>query len=383
MISRSSKGVFSEWWWTVDRVSFFIVLALIGIGVMLSVAASPTVYGNPHVEGNFIFAIKQIIFAGLAIGIIIGLSLLPPEGVQKAARILFFCGIVGLVLVMVLGEVVYHARRWINLGFLTLQPSEFIKPAFTVFIATLLSSSVRMRYSKPVMSFIWLLPVVLLLLLEPDVGQTFLLLGIWVALLFFTGTSMKWLASIGAAAVVLGVLAYFIFPHVHSRIHTFLFNGDIGYQTGLSLRAFAHGGLLGAGPGAGTVKYLLPEAHSDYIFSVAGEEFGFVLCFAIALGFCVLVVRTMLRAAEARDAFTQLAGAGLAVAVALQAFINMGMTISLLPPKGMTLPFVSYGGSSLLSVAITMGFALALTRKRPPQLSPVATPTPDNMRGAW
>lgn len=383
MISRTSRGPFSEWWWTVDRFSFFLVLALIGIGVMLSVAASPTVYGNPHVEGNFIFAIKQGIFAALGIGLIVGLSMLSPDGVKKGARGLFYCALVGLVLVMVLGEVVYHARRWINLGFLTLQPSEFLKPGFTVFIAGLLSSTEKMRYSRPVMSFLWLMPVALLLLAEPDVGQTFLILAVWAMMLFFTGTSLKWIGAIGAAAGSLAVLAYFIFPHVHNRVHAFLFDGNVGYQTGLSLRAFAHGGFLGAGPGAGTVKYLLPEAHSDYIFSVAGEEFGFALCFLIAACFCVLVVRTMMRAAEQRDPFVQLAASGLALMVAFQAFINMGMTISLLPPKGMTLPFVSYGGSSLLSVAITMGFALALTRKRQPKIRPVQYDVSENVREAW
>src|SRR5690349_7790520 len=171
-------------------------------------------------------------------------------------------------------------------------------------------------------------------------------------------------AFLGIAGA-LGFAAYEIFPHVHHRVEQFLSDSDTGYQTGLALKAFAHGGLTGVGPGAGTIKYRIPEAHSDFIFAVAGEEFGLILCALIAILFCWLTVRLLLRAASQRDRFSQLAGAGLAIVTALQAFINMGVAVSLLPAKGMTLPFISYGGSSLFAVALTMGFALAVTRQRP------------------
>src|SRR3954466_14976832 len=176
---------------------------------------------------------------------------------------------------------------------------------------------------------------------------------------------MFWVALLGGAVAILGVAAFFTFPHVHHRLLQYFSDSDIGYQAGLALKAFAHGGFAGVGPGAGTVKYRIPDAHSDFIFAVAGEEFGFVLCGLIALLFCVLTVRLLLRSAAAREPFAQLAGAGLAVVTAVQAFINMGVAVSLLPAKGMTLPFISYGGSSLFAVALTMGFALAVTRQRP------------------
>jgi cell division protein FtsW len=173
------------------------------------------------------------------------------------------------------------------------------------------------------------------------------------------------MGALGGAGVALGGFAYLLFPHVHHRIQQFLSPSDTGYQAGLALKAFAHGGLLGVGPGAGTIKYRLPDAHSDYIYAVAGEEFGLALCAVVALLFCILSVRIMLRSASAREPFSQLAGAGLAMVTALQAFINMGVAVNLLPAKGMTLPFISYGGSSLFAVALTMGFALAVTRQRP------------------
>ncbi|MEO8302112.1 MAG: FtsW/RodA/SpoVE family cell cycle protein, partial [Rhizomicrobium sp.] len=196
-------------------------------------------------------------------------------------------------------------------------------------------------------------------------GQTGLLLCLWGAMLFFWGMSFLWVSAGLGVAGVLGFIAYEIFPHVHRRVDQYLGQSDTGYQAGLALKAFAHGGLTGVGPGAGTIKYRIPDAHSDFIFAVAGEEFGLLLCGLIALLFCVLTVRLLLRAAGAREPFAQLAGAGLGIVTGVQAFINMGVAVSLLPAKGMTLPFISYGGSSLFAVALTMGFALAVTRQRP------------------
>jgi cell division protein FtsW len=197
------------------------------------------------------------------------------------------------------------------------------------------------------------------------VGQTGLLLALWGALLFFNGASLPWMGALGGASAGLGVASYFLIEHVRHRVDQYLSHDKAGYQAGLALKAFAHGGWTGVGPGAGTVKYHIPDAHSDFIFAVAGEEFGLVLCAAIAALFCLLSVRLLLRSARARDSFTGLCGASLATVVALQAFINMGVATSLLPAKGMTLPFISYGGSSLFAVALTMGYALAVTRQRP------------------
>ncbi|MGB8602621.1 MAG: putative peptidoglycan glycosyltransferase FtsW [Rhizomicrobium sp.] len=365
MISRASRGPLSEWWWTVDRISFFLILGLMAIGLMLAVAASPTVYGGPMSAGTFVFAFKQVAFAGLAIAILIGISSLQPSQIGSLAIVVFGIGLLGSLAVLFLGTEVHGARRWLDFGPLALQPSEFIKPGFAVLTAGLLTSPLTQNYSRPAVSLAVLLPAVLVLVLQPDIGQTFLLVALWAALLFFAGLSTKWIWVIGAVTAALVGIAYLVFDHVHHRIQQFLDPSEAGYQAGLSLRAFAHGGFFGTGPGAGTVKYRLPEAHSDYIFAVAGEEFGFILCAIIAALFCVLAVRLMLRSATAREPFVQLAGAGLAMVMALQAFINMGVAVSLLPSKGMTLPFISYGGSSLFAISITKGFALGLTRNRP------------------
>jgi cell division protein FtsW len=363
--SRADRTSFSEWWWTVDRLALAAMLALIGIGLMLAFAASPAASGGPFTEGNFHYAAKQIAFAAIAACILGGASLLTPAQVKLVAAATFLAALLGSALVLVAGTEVLGARRWLDIGWMTLQPSEFLKPGFAVLVSAILAEKAPQRFSRPVATLVPLLPAVVLLLLEPDVGQTFLLLALWAALLFFAGVSFKWIGMIGSGAGTFAVGAYFLFPHVHHRMAQFFSHDQTGYQAGLALKAFAHGRLFGVGPGAGTVKYRLPDAHSDYIFAVAGEEFGLALCALIALLFCILTVRLLLRSASAREPFAQLAGAGLAVVAALQAFINMGVAVNMLPAKGMTLPFISYGGSSLFAVALTMGFALALTRQRP------------------
>ena len=247
---------------------------------------------------------------------------------------------------------------------MTLQPSEFLKPGFAVLGAAVLADKAKMILPKELIAFFLVAPALIVLILQPDVGQTGMLLALWGALLFFNGISLVWIGALAGGTAGLGVAAYALIPHVRHRFDQYLTPGQSGYQTGLALKAFEHGGLLGTGPGAGTIKYRIPDAHSDFIFAVAGEEFGLVLCGLIALLFCVLSVRLLLRAARARDAFAGLCGASLAMVVALQAFINMGVAVSLLPAKGMTLPFISYGGSSLFAVALTMGYALAITRRR-------------------
>lgn len=364
-MNRASRSFFTDWWWTVDRLSALIVVVLIGIGLMLSVAASPAASGGPQTAGNFVFALKQVIFAAIAVAILFGVSLLRPPELRKLAFFVFIAALVGCVLVLFLGTQTLGARRWLDLKVFTLQPSEFLKPSFAVLAAAILADTRAASLPKPAITFLVLAPALAILLLQPDVGQTFLLLGMWGAMLFFAGLALKWVWAIGGGTAGLAALAFFLFPHVQHRVLQFMHPSEKGYQAGLSLKAFAHGGLLGVGPGAGTVKYRLPDVHSDFIFAVAGEEFGLWLCSIIALLFCALTVRLLLRAAQAKDPFAQLAGAGLAIVVALQAFINMGVAVNLLPAKGMTLPFISAGGSSLFAVALTMGFALALGRQRP------------------
>ena len=364
-ISRADKGGFANWWFTVDKIALLAMAALIGIGLMLAFAASPAITGGPLTAGDFHYAARQLGYAAVALAIMGAASLLSLRQIKIMAAVVFAAALVGSFLVLFVGTDVLGARRELNFGFMTLQPSEFLKPAFAILAAAVLADRAPMPLPKPAVTLILILPAILILLLQPDVGQTGLLLSLWGALLFFAGLPLFWVGLLAGATSVMGFAAYVIFPHVHHRVAQYLSNSDIGYQAGLALQAFAHGGFAGVGPGAGTIKYRIPDAHSDYIFAVAGEEFGLVLCSIIAALFCVLTVRLLLRAANARDRFCQLAGAGLAVVTAVQAFINMGVAVSLLPAKGMTLPFISYGGSSLFSIALTMGFALAVTRQRP------------------
>ncbi|MBW8708156.1 MAG: FtsW/RodA/SpoVE family cell cycle protein [Alphaproteobacteria bacterium] len=365
MLNRSDKSGFANWWFTVDRVALLCMLVLAGIGLMLAFAASPAITGGPLSAGDFRYTARQVVFAVLAVGILCSVSLLSLRQIRILAAVTFACALIGSFLVLFVGADVLGARRELDLGPFALQPSEFLKPSFAILAAAVLADRQPLAIPKPVVTFLLLAPALLILIRQPDVGQTGLLLCLWGAMLFFWGMSFVWVgAGIGVASA-LGFAAYEIFPHVHHRVQQFLSESDTGYQAGLALKAFAHGGFSGVGPGAGTIKYRIPDAHSDFIFAVAGEEFGFLLCGLIALMFCILTVRLLLRAAAAREPFAQLAGAGLAVVTAVQAFINMGVAVSLLPAKGMTLPFISYGGSSLFAVALTMGFALAVTRQRP------------------
>jgi cell division protein FtsW len=370
-LSRANRSEISDWWWTVDRPALVAMLALIGIGLMLAVAASPAASGGPLTEGNFHFAAKQIGFAALAVFMLCSTSMLTPVQVVRVALYVFVLALIGSAVAAFGGSETMGARRWLDLGWMTLQPSEFLKPGFAVLAAAILAERTPTRISKPVITLIILLPAVVVLLMQPDVGQTFLLIALWAALLFFAGMAFKWLFAIGGGLAGSGMLAYFSlqviprFQYIPRRMAQFLDPEKTGYQAGLSLKAFAHGGLFGVGPGAGTIKYRLPDAHSDFIFSVAGEEFGLALCTIIAVLFCLLAVRLLLRSAAAREPFAQLAGAGVAIVFAVQALVHMGVAVGLLPAKGMTLPFISYGGSSLFAVALTMGFALALIRQRP------------------
>jgi len=364
-ISRADKGSFANWWFTVDKVALTGMALLAGIGLMLAFAASPAITGGPLTAGDFRYAARQLVYFAVALGIMGGASLMSLRQVKITAAFVFALALIACFLVLFLGADVLGARRELNFGVFSLQPSEFLKPSFAVLAAAVLSDRAPLSLPKPAITFLLIAPAIVILLLQPDVGQTGLLLSLWGAMLFFAGLPLFWVGLLAGVTGVLGFAAYTIFPHVHHRVAQFLSPSDIGYQAGLALKAFAHGGFAGVGPGAGTIKYRIPDAHSDYIFAVAGEEFGLVLCVAIAALFCLLTVRLLLRAAGARDSFSQLAGAGLAVVTALQAFINMGVAVSLLPAKGMTLPFISYGGSSLFSIALTMGFALAVTRQRP------------------
>jgi len=363
-LSRADNSGFARWWWTIDRVAFVGMLGLMAIGLVLAFAASPTATGNAASAGNFSFALKQVAFAATAVGILIGTSMLNSGTARIVAASVFGLALIGAWLALVSGVDINGAHRWLELGGLTLEPSEFLKPAFAVLAAAFLADKLKHGFPGEMVTIALVAPALVILLLQPDVGQTLLLSTLCVVMLFLAGLAYYWLAALGAGGAALAVFAYFLHPHVRERVTQFFHEGP-GYQTGLALQAFEAGGVTGVGPGAGSVKFRLPDAHTDFIFAVAGEEFGIALCILIALLFGLVTIRLLLRAAKARDCFAQLAASGLALVVGLQAFINMGVSLSILPAKGMTLPLISYGGSSLFAVALTLGLALGLTRHRP------------------
>lgn len=363
-LSRADTSSLARWWWTMDRVAFSAIMGLMAIGLLLAFAASPAATGSTFAEGNFSYALKQLAFALTAAGILIATSLMDSKQARVLAAILFALSFIGAGLALLSGEDINGAHRWLSFGGLNLQPSEFLKPAFAVLAAAVLADKLKRGFPGDLVTLLLAAPAVGILLLQPDVGQTALLSVLCVAMLFFAGLAYLRLLAMGLGTMGLAVIAYLVHPHVRERINQFITAGP-GYQTGLALKAFEAGGLRGVGPGAGTIKYRLPDAHTDFIFAVAGEEFGIILCILIAALFGIITIRLLMRAQKASDPFAQLAGAGLAMVIALQAFINMGVSLSILPAKGMTLPLISYGGSSLFAVALTLGLALGLTRQRP------------------
>ena len=361
--SRSDTSLMGRWWWTLDRISLACFAVLLSIGIVLALAASPAATGHGHAAGNFSYALKQLAFAATAMVILVGASALDSRQARVVAACVYALALIGAFAALVAGADVNGAHRWLEFAGFKIEPSEFLKPGFAVLAAVFLADKIKTGFAGELWTAIFLAPALAILLLQPDIGQTALLSMLCIAMLFFAGISWLLLAGIGSAGMALLGVAYLVHPHVRERLAEFLASG--GYQTGLALKAFRAGGIGGVGPGAGVIKYRLPDAHTDFVFAVAGEEFGVFLCGIIAVLFGILTVRLLLRSARAKDPFVQLAGAGLSAVTGLQAFINMGVSLSILPAKGMTLPFISYGGSSLFAMALTMGFALGLTRHRP------------------
>ncbi|MGD8808349.1 MAG: putative lipid II flippase FtsW [Gammaproteobacteria bacterium] len=365
-LTRSDTSVLSRWWWTVDKWSLVLLCTLCGVGLVLTSAASPAVAERLDLPPMH-FVLRQALFVPPALAVLFMTSMLTPKQVRRLAVVVFGISVALLVLTLVAGHEIKGARRWLSIGGFSLQVSEFVKPAFAVTVAWMFAAR-RLGEDIPgnIIATGLLLLVIVLLLAQPDLGQTVVIVAIWFSQLFLTGLSMTWIAGLGALGIGGLVTAYFVFPHVASRVDRFFNpqNGD-SYQIDRAIEAFMNGGLFGTGPGAGTVKASLPDAHADFVFAVLGEEFGLIACLILVLIFGLIVLRGFNRAMQDSDLFVVLATTGLLVQFSLQALINMASTVNLIPPKGMTLPFVSYGGSSALAIAFGMGMVLALTRRRP------------------
>jgi cell division protein FtsW len=299
--------------------------------------------------------------------VLIATSLLEPRQIRRVALAVFAVSLMLMVATLWFGAEVKGARRWIVLAGINIQPSEFLKPAFVILISWLFAESAR-RPEMPANTIAvgLLIPVVGLLMLQPDFGQTMLIVLIWGALFFMAGMRWVWVAGLAGTAVAGLAGAYFTVPHVALRIRRFLdkSSGDT-FQVDTALESFTRGGWFGRGPGEGTVKRILPDSHADFVFAVAAEEFGIILCLVLAALFALIVLRALMHAFRTEDAFMRFAVAGLAILFGTQSAINMAVNLHLIPAKGMTLPFISYGGSSLVSLAYGMGMLLALMRGRP------------------
>lgn len=365
-INRTDRSVLANWWWTVDRWSVAAFLTLIAIGVVMSFAASPAMavrYDFPV----FHYVYKNLVFLGPAIAILFGVSMLKPSQILKLGFVLMAASLMLLVLTLFVGMEVKGATRWLRFPGFSLQPSEFAKPAFVIVSAWLFAKgNVDDKFPGTIVAGGLLATIVALLILQPDFGQVMLLCIIWGTMFFLSGVNMTWVLALGAAGMGGIYAAYTHMDHVASRIDRFI-NPEAGdtYQVDKAMEAIRAGGLVGVGPGEGRVKNSIPDAHTDFIFAVTAEEFGLIACLLLVSVFTVVVVRGLSRAMSERDPFVQLAASGLIVLFGTQTLINLGVNLQLLPAKGMTLPFISYGGSSLIATALTVGMLLALTRKRP------------------
>jgi len=353
-LSRSDDSVLGRWWLTVDRWTLIAVATLIGFGYVMMLAASPAVAERIH-QSRDVFILKQVVFLALAGLVVVGVSLLSPRGVWRLA--LFGC-LAALALTA--------ATLAMGVEIKGVQPSEFLKPCFAVVAAWLLSEGSRVRHFPGMLLAGGVFALIALLLKsQPDMGMLAVVAAVFFTQLFIGGLNLA-MVGVGAGGLVgAAVSAYAFFPHVRSRVTRFLdpTSGD-SYQVNTALEAFGNGGLLGRGPGEGRIKDVLPDAHADFVFAVVGEEFGMVICLVLLALFGFIVLRGLLRLLAEQDLFIVLASCGLVTSFGLQAFVNMASSLHLIPTKGMTLPFVSYGGSSVLAVALGIGMLLALTRRR-------------------
>lgn len=363
-VSRTDQTIIGRWWWTVDHWTLGALVLLIGIGILLIQAATPAIAVKQGLS-TFYFVKRHLILVVPSMALIFITSLLSPRQVRLLAVGLVFIFLPLLASTLIFGTEIKGAIRWIQVSGFSIQPSEFIKPLFAVVAAWLFARHCERRSAPGLGTNIFLfLMIALILIRQPDIGMTVLVTAIWFSQFFLAGMSL----ILVAATPIIGILclfgAYYSFPHFASRFDRFLSSDGDTYQVDKSLEAFTHGGLFGVGPGAGTVKMKIPDVHADFIFAVAGEELGLIGALFIVALFAFIVLRGIWLIREEKNLFVLLAVSGILIEFGIQTIINLGSTLQLLPAKGMTLPFVSYGGSSLIALSLQMGMLLALTRKR-------------------
>jgi cell division protein FtsW len=365
--ARSDRSKVGMWWWTTDRWLLGAVVILLALGVLLSFAASPAAAARMNVGDPFHFAVRQSVFAVAAAIVLLSVSMMDVRGVRRTAFFVYLISIVVMIALPFIGHEAKGATRWIHIAGFTFQPSEFMKPALIVLVAWMFAEGQKGQ-GVPGVSIAFALYglSVGLLLIQPDVGQTVLITVAFGAAFWMAGVPLSWVMLLGGAAVVGLSSTYYLFPHVASRVDRFLRPEQADtHQVDRAAEAIAAGGLFGRGPGEGVMKRHVPDLHTDFIYSVAAEEYGLVFSLLLISLFAFIVIRGLYRAMKLTDPFEQVAAAGLFVLIGQQTFINVAVNLHMIPTKGMTLPFISYGGSSMLAIALTMGMALALTRRRP------------------
>ncbi|MBL0849036.1 MAG: cell division protein FtsW [Candidatus Liberibacter ctenarytainae] len=369
MVKRTERGVWAEWFWTVDWFFLIAFLSLLGIGFLLSFASSPSVAEKLGLD-SFYFVKRHALFLFPSIVIMILFSFFSPKQVRNSACILLFVSLVMMVLALFLGIEIKGAKRWVYFAGTSVQPSEFMKPAFIIVCAWLFSEQMRQpEISGNIFSLILFGIIVALLIAQPDFGQSILISLIWGCMFFITGVLWFWVIMFGFCGMISLILAYKMMPHVAIRIDYFLTGIGDSFQVDNSREAIIHGGWFGQGPGGGIMKRIIPDSHTDFVFSVAAEEFGILFCIVILCIFTFIVMRAFMYSLRETDDFARLAIYGLALQIGFQAFFNIGVNLNLLPTKGITIPAISYGGSSMLGICITAGYLLALTSRHPTKRS--------------
>ncbi len=366
--SRTDNSVVGRWWWTVDRWMVAAVGLLVALGLVLTMAASPAIADRLHLS-EFHFLQRQLLFLVPAAALLIGASLLDLVWVRRLGVLMFLGAVLLTLATLFVGKEFNGATRWLSLAGFSLQPSEFLKPSFAMVTAWMLAEYKRIEgFPGAGISLGLFVCVIGLLVLQPDIGMALVIGAVWLVQIFVAGLPLVLVALLSVVGSAMAIGAYLKFPHVSARIDRFLdpASGE-NYQVNTALEAFRAGGLFGRGPGEGSVKSVLPDAHTDFIFAVAGEEFGLLLCLLVVGLFAFIILRGFSRLLHENSFFVILAATGLLVQFGLQAVINIGVNLRLMPAKGMTLPFISYGGSSLLATALGVGMLLALTRRRADQ----------------
>ena len=367
--NRTDQTKLGVWWWTVDRWLVGATLLLIATGVVLSFTSSPAEAARLHLPDAFHFAIRQSLFGLGAVAVVGGVSMLSPKGVRRLALAIYVITILMMAALPFVGASTKGASRWLEVFGFSIQPSEFMKPALIVLCGWMFAEGQKGEGVPGVsIAFVLFGVAVALLLMQPDVGQTVLITVAFGAAFFMAGVPLRWILGLGGLAAGGMVAAYFAFQHVAHRFKLFLSHDGAdnhSHQVDKALEAIAAGGLFGRGPGEGVMKRHVPDGFTDFIYSVAAEEYGLVFSLGLITVLGVMVVRGLYRSMRLTDPYEQVASAALFVLVGQQAFINIAVNLKMIPTKGMTLPFISYGGSSVLAMGLTLGLALALTRRRP------------------